>query len=50
VQAADSALPRGAKAAAVELLAGAKPTDDNSFKLPLVERTVALVLSQAKER
>jgi xanthine dehydrogenase YagS FAD-binding subunit len=50
IQAADFTLLKGAKAAAGELLSGAKPTDDNAFKVPLVERTVALVLSQAKER
>ena len=31
------------------LLAGAKPTHDNAFKLPLVERTLAAVLAEAKE-
>ena len=32
-----------------ELLANAKPTKDNAFKLPLAERTLGLVLAQAKE-
>jgi len=49
VQAADAALQRGAKAATSELLANAKPTNDNAFKLPLAERTLGLVLAQAKE-
>jgi len=45
---ADSALPQGAAAAAGRLLAGAQPTHDNAFKLPLVERTLAAVLAQAR--
>ncbi len=48
VEAADAALPQGAKAATARLLAGAQPTHDNAFKLPLVERTLAAVLAQAK--
>src|SRR5205085_12426316 len=48
VEAAESALPRGAKAVATQLLAGARPTHDNEFKLPLVERTLASVLEQAR--
>jgi len=47
-EAADAALPQGAKAAAARLLAGAQPTHDNAFKLPLVERTLAAVLAQAR--
>jgi len=31
-----------------QLFAGAKPTDDNAFKLPLVERTLGAVLSEAR--
>jgi xanthine dehydrogenase YagS FAD-binding subunit len=49
VQAADAALSRGAKAATSELFADAKPTNYNAFKLPLAERTLGLVLGQAKE-
>jgi xanthine dehydrogenase YagS FAD-binding subunit len=30
------------------LLADARPTHDNAFKLPLVERTLAAVLEQAR--
>jgi len=48
VEAAEAELPRGAKAAATRLLAGAKPTRDNAFKVPLVERTLAAVLAEAK--
>jgi xanthine dehydrogenase YagS FAD-binding subunit len=46
--AADAALPQGARAAASRLLAGARPTHDNAFKLPLAERTLAAVLAQAR--
>lgn len=48
VEAAETAMPRGAKAVAEGLLAGAKPTRDNAFKLTLVERTLGAVLAQAK--
>jgi len=46
--AAESRLAEGAKAVTDRLLAGAQPTADNAFKLPLAERTLAAVLSQAK--
>jgi xanthine dehydrogenase YagS FAD-binding subunit len=46
--AADAALPQGAKATTARLLADARPTHDNAFKLPLVERTLAAVLEQAR--
>jgi xanthine dehydrogenase YagS FAD-binding subunit len=45
---AEAELPRGAKAVAGRLLAGAQPTAENAFKLPLAERTLAAVLSQAR--
>jgi xanthine dehydrogenase YagS FAD-binding subunit len=48
VEAAEAAMPRGAKAVAEGLLAGAKPTRDNAFKLTLVERTLGAVLAQAR--
>ncbi|HEV2597691.1 xanthine dehydrogenase family protein subunit M [Sphingopyxis sp.] len=48
VEAAEADLPRGAKAVAAGLLAGAKTTHENAYKLPLVERTLAGVLAQAK--
>ena len=47
VEAAEVELPRGAKAVATRLLAGAKTTHENAFKLPLVERTIAAVLVDA---
>jgi xanthine dehydrogenase YagS FAD-binding subunit len=48
VEAAESELPRGATAAAEPLLAGASPTHDNAFKLPLVQRTLAAVIAEAR--
>jgi xanthine dehydrogenase YagS FAD-binding subunit len=48
VKSADAELPRGAKAATAALLAGAKTSHENAYKLPLVERTLASVLAQAK--
>jgi xanthine dehydrogenase YagS FAD-binding subunit len=48
VEAAEAELPRGAKAVTAQLLAGARPTHENEFKLPLVERTLGAVLAEAK--
>lgn len=48
VEAAEADLPRGAKAVTDHLLAGAKPTEDNRFKLRLVERTLGAVLADAR--
>ena len=48
VEAAEAAMPQGAKAVTAQLLAGARPTHDNAFKLPLVERTLAAVLAEAR--
>ena len=47
VEAADNALPDGAKAVAAQLLRGARTTEHNAFKQPLVERTIAAVLVDA---
>jgi len=41
-------LPRGAKAVTAGLLADAKPTQENAFKLTLVERTLDAVLTDAR--
>ena len=46
--AADAAMPRGAAAVANLLLADAKPTHDNAFKVPLVERTLAAAIAEAR--
>lgn len=48
VEAAESEMPRGAKAVTAQLLAGARTTRDNAYKVGLVERTLAAVLSEAK--
>jgi len=48
VEAAEAEMTRGAKPIAERLLAGARTTNHNAFKLPLVERTLAAVLAEAK--
>jgi xanthine dehydrogenase YagS FAD-binding subunit len=48
VEAAEREMPRGAKAVASGLVAGARTTHENQFKVPLVERTLASVLAAAK--
>ena len=48
VEAAEAEMPRGAKAVTAQLLAGARTTHENAFKLPLAERTLAAVLAEAK--
>jgi xanthine dehydrogenase YagS FAD-binding subunit len=48
VEAAEAEMPRGARAVVARLLADAKPTRDNEFKLKLVERALAAVLAEAK--
>ncbi|WP_338766623.1 xanthine dehydrogenase family protein subunit M [Massilia sp. METH4] len=49
VPAADQQMPRGGRAVAEQLLAGAKPQHDNAFKVPLVQRTIDAVLAEAKK-
>ena len=49
VEAAEANMPRGAKAVTDQLLAGAKPTPENAFKLVLAQRTLAAVMSEAKK-
>jgi xanthine dehydrogenase YagS FAD-binding subunit len=48
IEAAEREMPRGAGAVAAGLLAGARTTEHNAFKVPLVERTLASVLIEAK--
>ncbi len=48
VEAADGEMPNGTKAVAARLLAGARPTPENAFKLPLAERTLAAAITQAR--
>ena len=49
VPAADASLPQGGKAVADQLLAGARTTHDNAFKILLVQRTLDAVLADAKK-
>jgi xanthine dehydrogenase YagS FAD-binding subunit len=48
LDAADAAMPHGARAVADRLLADARPTADNAFKLTLAARTLSAVLAQAR--
>lgn len=48
VEAAERELPRGAKATTTVLLADAKPTEQNAFKVTLVERTLEAVPIDAR--
>lgn len=48
--AADAALPQGAAAVARAAFAGAKPREDNLFKIALAERTLAGILVETKHR
>ena len=48
-EAAEQQLASGAKAVTDQLLAGAKPTRDNVFKITLVQRTLAAVLAESKK-
>jgi len=49
VAAADGAMPRGAGATSDALLAGARTTSENAYKVPLVRRTLESVLVDAKK-
>jgi xanthine dehydrogenase YagS FAD-binding subunit len=49
VEAAEQGMPGDAKAVADQLLSGARPTPDNAFKIPLVQRTLAAVVAEAKK-
>jgi len=48
IEAAEAELPRGARATVARLLADAKPTHENAFKLTLAERTLGAVLAEAR--
>jgi xanthine dehydrogenase YagS FAD-binding subunit len=45
---AETQLPSGAQAVTDHLFAGARPTDQNAFKLLLARRTLEAVLVDAK--
>jgi xanthine dehydrogenase YagS FAD-binding subunit len=47
-EAAEAEMPRGAKAVSAKLLADARTTADNAFKVGLAERALASVLAEAK--
>ena len=49
IEAAERHLPGGAKAVTEQLLAGAKPTAENAFKITLIQRTLSAVLAEAKK-
>ena len=49
IEAAERSMRSGAKAMADQLLAGAKPTAENAFKITLVQRTLAAVMAEAKK-
>ncbi len=49
VEAAEAELPRGAKAVVSAVLADAKPTSENAFKIQLAERALGAILAEAKE-
>jgi xanthine dehydrogenase YagS FAD-binding subunit len=48
IEAAEAAMSQGARAITAQLLAGAQPTEQNAFKIPLVERTLGAVLAEAR--
>jgi xanthine dehydrogenase YagS FAD-binding subunit len=48
VEAAEAAMPQGAKAVTDGVFAGAKPAHDNAFKLPLATRALAATLAEAR--
>lgn len=48
IEAAEAALPQGAKAVTQKVFADASPTEDNKFKITLAERTLAAVIAQAR--
>ncbi|THK36111.1 xanthine dehydrogenase family protein subunit M [Ensifer sp. MPMI2T] len=47
-EAAERELPNGARAVTAKLLANARPTEQNAFKMALVERTLSAVLAEAR--
>ncbi len=48
IESAEAKLQQGAKAVTENLLSGAKPTNHNTFKVPLVERVLSTILAEAK--
>jgi len=50
IEKAEAELRGGAKPFSTRLLADAKPTRENAFKVPLVERTVAAAMHEARQQ
>ncbi len=50
MEAPEADLPKGAKAVTAKLLADARTTPQNAFKVTLVERTLGAVLAEGKAR
>jgi xanthine dehydrogenase YagS FAD-binding subunit len=48
IEAADGEISKGSRAVNAMLMAGARPTDQNQFKIELVQRTIAAVLAEAR--
>jgi xanthine dehydrogenase YagS FAD-binding subunit len=48
VESAETEMPSGARAVSARLLAGAQTSDENAFKLPLIERTLDAVLTEVR--
>jgi len=48
MEAAETAMPQGARAVTARLLADAQPTHENAFKLQLAERALAAAITQAR--
>ncbi len=48
VKAAEAALPKGPAAVVSAAFEGATPTKENAFKIPLAERTLALVIAERR--
>ena len=48
VEAAEAAIPQGADAATARAFAGARPTHDNAFKLPLATRALASIIAEGR--
>jgi xanthine dehydrogenase YagS FAD-binding subunit len=48
IDAAEAEMPKGAKAVAQRLMAEARPTHENAFKVKLVERALGAALAEAK--
>jgi xanthine dehydrogenase YagS FAD-binding subunit len=49
VESAEQSMASGAKPVTDQLFAGARPTHENEFKIPLTQRTLAAVMADAKK-